>query len=492
MDERDRKFDESVRRILSEPEEKLPEGLWDGIEARLDAMSAASRRRAAFRRVAAAVLSTAAAAALGFVIFDVVRPDSSVGTDGVVAEAVVRDADAVSAREAEAVSAREAAADGAADGVAVEDGSVQGAVAGNVSSEETVAAQKAVAANGSAAKSADASPTKSAGRIEVVPNDGGGLLADAGNVTEAKSDISTSSADNSRTDDAMQASDGRNTENTAAEGSGTGNTAGRDAGNSSDKDPENSSGRDTAAGNPGTGTLTVDNSDIESVYGKEKSGRRDRRVPFSLTLGANSGAGPKKEAGPVMMFSRGDRTPSGTTLTEEAYPDSYDLPLSFGLGVKFRITKWLAVGTGLTYSLLGKKVTGTYQEVDDEGNTVTKITTSLHNSQHYLGIPLDLYFSAFRNKRWDVYGSIGGGVEKCLGNRYRGSSEGRTFTFNKQVKGVQTSVKAGLGVEYSPVSFLGIYVDPGVRYYFDCSQPKSIRTEQPLEFVIEAGLRFNL
>ena len=39
---------------------------------------------------------------------------------------------------------------------------------------------------------------------------------------------------------------------------------------------------------------------------------------------------------------------------------------------------------------------------------------------------------------------------------------------------------------------LGIYLDPSVRYYFNCNQPKSIRTDQPLMLGFEVGARFNL
>ena len=41
-------------------------------------------------------------------------------------------------------------------------------------------------------------------------------------------------------------------------------------------------------------------------------------------------------------------------------------------------------------------------------------------------------------------------------------------------------------------NFLGIYIDPSLRYYFDNNQPKSIRTAQPLMFGFEMGLRARL
>ena len=62
----------------------------------------------------------------------------------------------------------------------------------------------------------------------------------------------------------------------------------------------------------------------------------------------------------------------------------------------------------------------------------------------------------------------------------------------EKVDGVQTSVNLGIGVEFLLGKHLGLYIDPSLRYYFDCGQPKSIRTAQPLMMGFEMGLRVNL
>ena len=141
----------------------------------------------------------------------------------------------------------------------------------------------------------------------------------------------------------------------------------------------------------------------------------------------------------------------------------------------------------MNYTLLNKKVSGNYYD-----EAAVPYSTDMKNSQHYIGIPVDVYFSIFRTNRWDTYATVGGSIEKCVLNRYSGLLEGEQIIYNKRVKGIQTSVRVGLGVEYSPVEFLGIYIDPSVRYYFDNNQPRSIRTAQPLAFGVEAGLRFKL
>ena len=51
---------------------------------------------------------------------------------------------------------------------------------------------------------------------------------------------------------------------------------------------------------------------------------------------------------------------------------------------------------------------------------------------------------------------------------------------------------AGIGVEFRLGRYVGLYIDPSLRYYFNNGQPKSIRSSQPLMLGFEAGLRFNL
>jgi len=50
----------------------------------------------------------------------------------------------------------------------------------------------------------------------------------------------------------------------------------------------------------------------------------------------------------------------------------------------------------------------------------------------------------------------------------------------------------GLGAEYWFVKHVGIAFKPSVAYYFDNNQPLSIRTQQPIQFNLELGLRFRM
>ncbi len=216
---------------------------------------------------------------------------------------------------------------------------------------------------------------------------------------------------------------------------------------------------------------------------------KKNRVAISMS-GQTGGHMALSKGGP---YSAPMRSPlyqimSRTAIVEHANNNSvYGLPLSAGLGMRIGLTKRWALGTGVTYSLLTRKYNGTYNNVE-EGIT---IASDIKNSQHYIGIPLNVYFSILSNKRLDFYASAGGAVEKCVKNHYI-ILEDRTYTHTTNVKGAQWSISLGLGVEYKFTNWFGLYIDPSLRYYFDTAQPKSNRTVQPLNLGAELGLRFHL
>ena len=442
-------FDEKMRELLSEPQEQLPEGLWEGIASRLDEAEGKRRRAAVpvFRWLAGAS-AVAAAVAAGLVISHFV-PSGQVPDGGILAESAAVDMPAERAMG------------------------------------ETVPAEKVAGVEDLGAKRIADAGKKDAGKekevkFDVVKSENTGLVAMAAVPEYAGDAERVKRAGNIETaGEAEEAGKAANVEEIEdVKEVGTVPPAGTE-GLIVDVDAE--------GGEPEC-DLKVDNSDIEAAYGREEdSDGAYRGSPFEISVGGNSFGGPQKSATQKKMFSKGHKTPTGKTFVEGVNSDSYSLPLSFGVGVKYSITKWLGIGLGVNYTLLNKKVTGTYYDEHD-----WSCSTDMKNSQHYIGIPLDIYFSMFRTNRWDAYATVGGAVEKCILNRYTGTFEGESLLYTKKVSGVQTSVKAGLGVEFSPLEFLGIYIDPSVRYYFNNNQPRSIRTAQPWAFGVEAGLRFKL
>lgn len=182
-----------------------------------------------------------------------------------------------------------------------------------------------------------------------------------------------------------------------------------------------------------------------------------------------------------------------TGITETSTNTTYGIPVSFGMGVKIDFTKRWSLGTGLNYTLLSRKFYGNYTKATPEGEVEFSQSSDIRNTQHYVGIPLTVFFNIVSNKYVNFYAYSGGTVEKCISDRYEIlSATGSRLTHKEAVKGVQLSANIGIGAEFMIGEHLGIYVDPSLRYYFDNGQPKSIRTAQPLMLGFEMGIRARL
>ena len=183
-------------------------------------------------------------------------------------------------------------------------------------------------------------------------------------------------------------------------------------------------------------------------------------------------------------------TPNKTGIKEKNTASTYGLPVSVGAGVKMEFTPKWSLGLGLNYTYLTRKFNGTYTHVNEAGTVDNTVTSEIRNSQHYLGIPVNAYYNIVNSKHVNFYAYAGGAVEKCVYDKYNILSQ--SIMHKEAAKGVQLSANLGLGAEFMLGEHIGLYIDPSLRYYFDCDQPKSIRTAQPLMLGFEMGFRFRL
>ena len=145
-------------------------------------------------------------------------------------------------------------------------------------------------------------------------------------------------------------------------------------------------------------------------------------------------------------------------------------PISFGLSVRKGLAKGFSLETGLTYTLLSSdaKLAGEEQQIEQK--------------LHYIGIPLRANWNFLDKRLVTLYVSGGGMVEKCV--------YGKLGSEKETVKPLQFSVSGGVGAQINATKRLGIYVEPGVAYYFnDGSDIQTIRKENPFNFNIQAGVR---
>ena len=167
----------------------------------------------------------------------------------------------------------------------------------------------------------------------------------------------------------------------------------------------------------------------------------------------------------------------------------FTLPVSAGVGLAFHFTPRWALGAGVRYSFMGRTFMGDY--VSGDGYSITN--TDIDNNQHWLGIPVNVYFNFVNQGRWIVHAFAGGAAEFLLKNDYLVHNATKDIHFMEPAMRPQWSVQAGVGVEFRITPAVSLFLDPKLNYYFNTQeQPRSLRTIQPLRFDVEAGLRFNL
>lgn len=161
-------------------------------------------------------------------------------------------------------------------------------------------------------------------------------------------------------------------------------------------------------------------------------------------------------------------------------------PVSVGLSVRKYIAPRLGVETGLTYTYLRSTA-----DMD------RLFAYEYDQRLHYLGIPLSLTYSVLDSKRFDLYFSGGVLAEFPVSARattriFSGPAMTSSVTEKLPSGGMLWSVNLGTGFGVNVVDRFGLYVEPGVNYYFrNKNQPASYRTENPWNVNLKVGFRYS-
>lgn len=232
----------------------------------------------------------------------------------------------------------------------------------------------------------------------------------------------------------------------------------------------------------------------EGVYFPEDWGEEEekpaRRVSFELSgLAGTNNTQSQNRIGPMKRPTTSP-APKETGIEETSTKGSYNIPVSFGAGVKIGLNQRWSIGTGVRYTRLSRQFYGKYTKVGADGSLANPISSDIHNLQQYIGIPVNAYCNIVSNDMINLYAYAGGTAEKCISDKY--SVLGTDIVHKEKIDGLQLSANAGIGVEFLLGKHVGVYIDPSLRYYFDNGQPKSIRTVQPLMLGFEMGIRARL
>lgn len=175
-------------------------------------------------------------------------------------------------------------------------------------------------------------------------------------------------------------------------------------------------------------------------------------------------------------------------MAKDTYTDiKHHVPVTVGASVKWNLNKDWALETGLNYTYL-------YSELRSGAKSYIEDKQKLH----YVGIPLKVQRSVWGNDIFSFYASAGGMMEKCVSGSVEtvcvDESNRRIYeTEDLNVKPLQFSVLASVGLQANFNKLLSLYLEPGMIYYFDDNTDiLTIRKDKPFNFNLQLGIRFNL
>lgn len=219
---------------------------------------------------------------------------------------------------------------------------------------------------------------------------------------------------------------------------------------------------------------------------------------YAMNSGSNSsslGNSPSPFMTDGIMYCDDEEEEEPTSIMRHMYSRSvpaekvkHHAPLRAGVSVRYALTDKLGIETGLTYSYLSSDFT-----IGESGNGC-----KTEQKLHFVGIPVNVDYSLWSNKLFNIY--VSGGMMAEV--NVKGRTTATTELDNKVVdteeedirmKRMQWSVNAAAGAQLNIYKGIGLYVEPGVGYYIDNgSEIKTAYTDKPFNFNFKLGLRYSI
>lgn len=219
---------------------------------------------------------------------------------------------------------------------------------------------------------------------------------------------------------------------------------------------------------PNNGGDLLADADMPDWAEEKTTGRRPGRL--SIGIGGSSAVGgiSTSSVGTVrnIMTKAGDGvpdTPSAPTFKQDFVSD---LPVSFGIALRYAINEKISVETGLDYSYLHSRF------------------GQMHTKVHLVGIPLGVNYILYSAGPADFYAGGGLKAEKVF--------KARLGDLAVKEPELLWSGALHLGVQ-TPVSGKALlFLQPELSYYFTNTYLATYRTENRLGLTVKAGIRFDL
>lgn len=157
----------------------------------------------------------------------------------------------------------------------------------------------------------------------------------------------------------------------------------------------------------------------------------------------------------------------------------HHMPIAYGVSVRYKLSDRWALESGLVYSRLTSDFTRRMKnnELID------------HQTLYYVGLPVAVDYLLWGNKTVSAYVQAGGQVDKNV----KASLESEGTKLDMEKDRLQWSAGSALGVQLNVTPALGVYVEPGLRYYFDNgSNVENIFKDKKLNFQLQVGVRLDI
>ena len=223
------------------------------------------------------------------------------------------------------------------------------------------------------------------------------------------------------------------------------------------------------------------------VPGKTPVSSKKNTFKPILALLAGSSFGEHGQTSPVLMSSsmanRYDallsRRREPIYLSNYSEEEEHLGPLSLGLTVSLPFSQHFSVASGVVYTTTSSDFT----------NKMNDLRMVRHQQLAYVGVPLSVQYRFWQYRKLQVYAQ--GGVQADFCVKARTEQDGIRQSMEKDR--MRWSAGLSLGVQLNQLWVGGLYVEPGLRYYFDNgSDVRNVMSERPLGFSLQIGYRLLL
>ena len=157
----------------------------------------------------------------------------------------------------------------------------------------------------------------------------------------------------------------------------------------------------------------------------------------------------------------------------------HHLPLAIGLSVSYPLGERLALSSGLVYT----RATSDFQRI------MPASTINTHQTLHYIGIPLQLHYTFLHLQSLSLYANAGGQAD--INVKAQQTTEGVPVEVNRD--NLQWSLTGAVGLQCPIIPHLALYGEAGARWYIDNNSSVDTYFKQhPLSPNLQVGFRFTL